>query len=73
MVLKLQQFLFIVITVFLGSIATLFGGQAVNLFELSWSTWTILISSVVIGVLGYLAMWLAPQNKNFGLGSKKDN
>jgi hypothetical protein len=70
MALKLQQFLFVVISTFLATCAVMFGGSAVNFFELSWNTWTILISSVIVGVLNYCVMWLAPQNKNFGLGSK---
>lgn len=67
--LKIQQFAFVVISTFIATLTVMFGGTAVNFFELSWSTWQQIISAVVIGVLNYFIMWLAPQNKNFGLGA----
>lgn len=71
MALKLQQFLFIVISVFVATAGPLFLANVTNVFETDWSTWTIIISGGIFGVVSYVVMWLAPQNKNFGLGSKK--
>jgi hypothetical protein len=70
--LKLQQFVFVVLTSFLASATVLFGTTAVNWLAIDWSTWQKLISAIITGCLTYLYMWAAPQNKNFGLGSKKD-
>jgi hypothetical protein len=70
MALKVQQFLFVVISVFIGSAAPAFLANAANIWEISASTWQIIVSSGVAGVVTYLVMYFAPQNKQFGLGSK---
>lgn len=69
-VLKLQQFAFVVLTSFIATATMLFGTTAVNWLAIDWSTWQKLISAIITGVLTYALMWAAPQNKNFGLGSK---
>lgn len=72
MALKVQQFLFVVISVFIGSAAPSFLANAANLWEINASTWQIIVSSGVAGVVTYLVMYLAPQNKSFGLGAKTE-
>jgi len=72
MTLKIQQFLFILISVFVGTAGPLFLANVTNVFEVPWSTWTIIISGGIFGVVSYGIMWLAPQNKQFGLGSDKE-
>jgi preprotein translocase subunit SecY len=72
MALKLQQFLFVVISTFIASAGVVFLGNVTNIFETSWSTWSTIITAGVIGVVSYLVMWLAPQNKQFGLGAKSE-
>lgn len=72
-VLKVQQFLFVVITSFLATCTVLFGTTAINWLAIDWSTWQKLISSIIAGCLTYLYMWVAPQNKQFGLGSNKES
>jgi H+/Cl- antiporter ClcA len=68
--LKAQQFFFILISVFVGTAGPLFLANVTNVFEVPWSTWQIIISGGIFGVVSYFIMWLAPQNKNFGLGSE---
>jgi hypothetical protein len=72
MALKVQQFVFVVISVFIGSAAPSFLANAANIWEINASTWQIIVSSGVAGVVTYLVMYFAPQNKQFGLGSKED-
>ena len=70
MALKVQQFLFVVISVFIGSAAPAFLANAANIWDISASTWQIIVSSGVAGVVTYCVMYLAPMQKTFGLGSK---
>jgi len=70
MTIKIQQFLFVVLTSFFASVTVLFGTTAVNWLDIDWSTWQKLISSLIAGCLTYLYMWAAPQNKSFGIGSE---
>jgi len=72
MALKVQQFLFVVISVFIGSAAPAFLANATNIWEIDASTWQIIVSSGVAGVVTYLVMYFAPQNKSFGLGAKSE-
>lgn len=72
MALKAQQFLFVLISVFVGTAGPLFLANVTNVFEVPWSTWQIIISGGIFGVVSYGIMWLAPQNKQFGLGAKPE-
>ena len=71
MTLKIQQFLFVVISTFIATAGPVFLANAANIFAIDASTWQIIISAGVAGVVNYAIMYLAPQNKNFGLGSNK--
>ena len=73
MALNIQRFLFVVISVFIGSAAPAFLASSANIWEINASTWQIIVSSGVAGVVTYCVMYLAPQNKGFGLGSKKSS
>ena len=68
--LKLQQFLFVVVSVFVGSAVPAFLANAANIWDISASTWQIIVSSGVAGVVTYCVMYLAPMQKTFGIGSK---
>ena len=67
---KFQQFLFVVISVFVGSAAPAVLANAANIWDISASTWQIIVSSGVAGVVTYCVMYLAPMQKTFGIGSK---
>lgn len=69
---KFQQFILVVVCVFIAAAGTQFLANATNIFETDWSTWTIIINSGVVAVVTYVVAWLTPQNRAFGLGSKKD-
>ena len=69
MTLKIQQFLFVVICTFIATAGPLFLANVTNVWDTDWSTWTIIISGGIAGVVNYLVMYVAPQNKNFGIGS----
>ena len=70
MLTKMQQFLLVVIVVFISAAGTQFLANVVDVFNTDWSTWTIIINSGVIAVVAYIVAWLTPQNRAFGLGAK---
>jgi hypothetical protein len=70
MTLKIQQFLLVVVTVFIGTAGPLFLANVTNVFEVPWATWQIILSGGVFGVVTYIVAWLVPQNRAFGLGAK---
>jgi hypothetical protein len=57
---KLKAFLIIVLGVFVSSAGPLFLANIFNVFETPWSTWTIVISGGVFGVIAYLVAVCAP-------------
>jgi len=67
---KIQQFLLVIVCVFIAAAGTQFLANATNVFETDWSTWAIVINSGVVAVVTYVVAWLAPQNRAFGLGAK---
>jgi len=69
---KIQQFLLVIIVVFVSAAGTQFLGNVTNVFETDWSTWAIIVNSGVIAVVAYVVAWLLPQNRAFGLGAKTD-
>jgi len=71
MLTKAQQFIMVLVVVFIGAAGTQFLANAVDIFNSDWSTWQIVINSGVVAVVTYVVAWLTPQNRAFGLGSKK--
>jgi hypothetical protein len=67
---KIQQFVLVVVCVFIGTAGPAFLANVFNVFDTPWSTWTIVISAGVAGVVTYGVAWALPQNKAFGLGAK---
>ena len=67
---KIQQFALVVVCVFIGTAGPLFLANIANVFDTPWSTWTIVISGGIAGVVTYLVAWVLPQNRAFGLGAK---
>jgi hypothetical protein len=57
---KVRGFLIIVLGVFVCSAAPLFLNNALNIWEIPWSTWQIIISAGVFGVVTWLAAVLFP-------------
>jgi hypothetical protein len=57
---KLKTFLLIVGGVFVSTAGPLFLANVTNVFETDWSTWTIIISGGVFGLVAYAMVWLAP-------------
>jgi len=68
---KIQQFILVVVCVFIAAAGTQFIANVVNVFQTDWSTWTIIINSGVVAVVAYVVAWLTPQNRAFGLGAKE--
>jgi len=68
MLTKVQQFLLVVVCVFIAAAGTQFVANVTNVFETDWSTWTIIINSGVIAVVSYVVAYLMPANRAFGLG-----
>jgi hypothetical protein len=67
---KVQQFLLVIVCVFVSAAGTQFLANAVNVFETDWSTWAIIINSGIVAVVTYVVAWVLPQNRAFGLGAK---
>ena len=57
---KLKAFLLIVAGVFVATAGPIFLGNVTNVFHTPWSTWEIIVSGGVFGVVAYLIAVLAP-------------
>ena len=57
---KLRAFLLIVVGVFVSTAGPLFLANVFNVFDTPWSTWTIVISGGIAGVVTYLVAVVAP-------------
>jgi hypothetical protein len=57
---KLRAFLIIVVGVFLSTAGPIFLGNVTDVFHTPWSTWTIIISGGVFGLVAYGIAVLAP-------------
>lgn len=57
---KLRAFLLIVVGVFVSSAGPIFLANALNIWTIPWSTWQIIISSGIFGVVTYLVAVVAP-------------
>lgn len=69
MLTKLQQFLLVVVVVFISSAGVMFLNNVTNVFATDLATWQIIINAGIMGVVAYLVAWLTPQNRAFGLGA----
>ena len=57
---KVRAFLIIVVGVWIASAGPIFLGNVTNVFETPWSTWTIIISGGVFGVVTWLLATVVP-------------
>lgn len=57
---KVRAFLIIVVGVFIASAGPIFLGSVTNIFEVTWSTWTTIISCGVFGVVAWALATIVP-------------
>ena len=68
---KLKQALLWIGCVWIATAGPLFIANAAgNVFTVPWSTWQIILSGGIFGVVTAAIAWAAPQVKAFGVGSK---
>ena len=67
---KIRAFLLIVVGVFISTAGPLFLANVFNVFDTPWSTWTIVISGGVAGVVTYLVAVVAPVSLHPSKGLK---
>ena len=67
---QLKQFLLWVLCVWVATAGPLFVANANgNVFTVPWSTWQIILSGGVFGLVSAAIAWALPQVKAFGIGS----
>lgn len=57
---KVKAFLIIVVGVFIATAGPIFLGNVTNIFHTPWSTWEIIVSSGVFGVVTYVLAAVVP-------------
>jgi len=68
MLTKVQQFMLVLVCVFIATAGVQFMNNVTNVFATDLTTWQIIINSGIMGVVAYIVAWLVPQNRAFGLG-----